>query len=324
MSMWRSKQQLSVVQRSSGSGRVLFVAATSSDSIETHDEDLDQTTALRITINANPGIALSSSSSSSAKVAMPAFYQWLLQSFQRHYDNATLIPCPFFRRRVADALDSVDLLIRFFIIRHKSLDFSLSYQPAAWRCKGDTTPKQIGIAIHDLAQVIRHDWHGGGTTNHNKGYYITGRLSHAIYRDDCYFDGPDPDMPVRGLRKYLNAASQLFDHKRSFAELLNLEIVRRDDDRITAAATTAPSSASSAAYSDYVVVAYWRLNGVLKLPWRPILPELTGRTYYYPDADGLIYRHVEQWDQSVLQAFAGTFWPPIQSQLSQSLRFLSE
>jgi hypothetical protein len=202
------------------------------------------------------------------------------------------------------------------------------YQPTAWRCKGDTTPKQTGITIHDLAQIIRHDWRGGGTTsttnNNNKGYYITGRLTHAIYRDDCYFDGPDPDMPVRGLRKYLNAASQLFDHKRSFAELLDLEIIRRENDSITAAAatTTAPSSSSSA--SDYVVVAHWRLNGVLKLPWRPTLPELTGRTYYYPDTDGLIYRHVEQWDQSVLQAFAGTFWPPIQSQLSQSFRFLSE
>ena len=68
-------------------------------------------------------------------------------------------------RALDEALDGVDLLIRFLIIRHKSIDFT-SYQPSAWRCKGDTTPKQVGIAIHDLAQVIRHDWHGTGTNHH--------------------------------------------------------------------------------------------------------------------------------------------------------------
>ena len=58
----------------------------------------------------------------------------------------------------------------------------------------------------------------------HKGYYITGKLNTTIYRDDCWFDGPDPDMPVRGVRKYLNAASQLFDVSASTAELLSLEI----------------------------------------------------------------------------------------------------
>jgi Uncharacterized conserved protein (DUF2358) len=170
----------------------------------------------------------------------------------------------------------------------------------------------MGIAIDDLAQIIRHDWNNNhnNNNNHNKGYYITGRLTHSIYRDDCFFDGPDPDMPVRGLRKYLNAASQLFEVRHSTAELVQLQIVSSidpeqqcndDNHRPTPAAV--------------VVVAHWRLNGVLKLPWHPKLPELTGRTYYYPDTNGLIYRHVEQWDQSVLQAFVGTFWSPIQDKL---------
>ena len=33
-------------------------------------------------------------------------------------------------------------------------------------------------------------------------YYVTGKLSAAIYSDDCIFDSPDPDMPVRSLRRF--------------------------------------------------------------------------------------------------------------------------
>jgi hypothetical protein len=277
--------------------------------------------------NENSKIASPPSSSPSSPVTtsdpatvvaavLPAFPQWLLQSFQRHYDRATLIPCPFFRRRVSDALDVCDQLIRFFLIRHKSLPWlELLGSPSAWRCKGDTSPKRIGISIDDLAQIIRHDWnnnynHNNINNNINKGYYITGRLTHAIYRDDCFFDGPDPDMPVRGLRKYLNAASQLFEVRPSTAELINLQIIN-----VVADAVTADHEQER---DVVVVVAHWRLNAVLKLPWHPILPELTGRTYYYPDTNGLIYRHVEEWDQSVLQAFVGTFWPPIQDKLVRS------
>ena len=61
--------------------------------------------------------------------------------------------------------------------------------------------------------------------NNGKGYYITGRLYKFIYRDDCLFDGPDPDMPVRGLAKYTGIASQLFEYRSSRADLLRpLEI----------------------------------------------------------------------------------------------------
>ena len=61
-----------------------------------------------------------------------------------------------------------------------------------------------------------------------KGYYITGNLNATIFRDDCRFVGPDPDMPVQGLRKYLNAASQLFERSKSCAELLSLDVVSDD------------------------------------------------------------------------------------------------
>ena len=171
------------------------------------------------------------------------------------------------------------MVIRFLIIRHKSLPL----QPPGWRCEGDTSPKRIGLSPHELVEVIRRDWR----QETNKGYYITGCLDRTVYRDDCLFDGPDPDMPVKGLRKYLNAASQLFDQRTSRAELIALQI------------------------QDDVIVAQWRMKGVLRLPWRPAVPTWTGSTTYHTDEDGLIYRHVETWDKSVIQAFLQTLWPEL-------------
>ena len=121
--------------------------------------------------------------------------------------------------------------------------------------------KSVNLALEEIREIIRQDWR----EDSNKGYYITGRLNTTIYRDDCFFNGPDPDMPVRGLRKYLNAASQLFDHASSTAELLSLDIA-----------------------DDYTIVARWRLQGVLHLPWHPELPTWTGSTTYHVDEEGLI------------------------------------
>ena len=171
-------------------------------------------------------------------------------------------------------------MIRFLIIRHKSLPL----EPPGWRCDGDTAPKRVNLSQQELMQVIRHDWR----PDTHKGYYITGRLSTSVFRDDCVFDGPDPDMPVRGLRKYLNAASQLFDHQKSRSELLSLDVNEKG-----------------------VIVAQWRMQGVLRLPWRPAVPSWTGSTTYYTDENGLIYRHEETWDKSVLQAFMQTLWPEV-------------
>lgn len=204
---------------------------------------------------------------------------WYAEDFKSIYERALTIRCPFFRRRASDFLDSVDEVIRFLVIRHKTL----IPPPPGWRCKGDTSAKQIHLSKTELLQVVRHDW----CTSSNKGYYITGKVTTSIYRDDCLFEGPDPDMPVRGLRKYLNAASQLFDHRHSSAELLGLEIGADDD----------------------TIVATWRLQGILRLPWRPQVPEWTGRTVYHTDEDGLIVRHVETWDISAMQAFLETLWP---------------
>jgi hypothetical protein len=206
------------------------------------------------------------------------------QHMDRWYRRAMNIKCPFFRRRASDILDSADMVMRFLVIRHKSLP--LIGPPPCWRGADEQALlKTCGLTIEETAAIIRKDW----KEETNKGYYITGRLNTTIYRDDCLFDGPDPDMPVRGLRKYLNAASQLFDQRESRSVLLSMRI------------------------GDDVIVAKWQMYGVLQLPWHPKLPKWTGTTVYHLDEKGLIYRHDETWDMSVFQAFFRTFAPSLAS-----------
>lgn len=197
------------------------------------------------------------------------------------YAKSLAIKCPFFRRRSADFLDGIDMIVRFLMVRHKSLDL---IPPPGCRGTKSTCRKTKGLDIEDIRNIIRTDWRA----DTHKGYYITGKLNTTIYRNDCLFDGPDPDMPVHGLRKYLNAASQLFDHKTSFSELLTLEVV---DDR--------------------TLFAKWQMRGILRLPWKPELPQWTGTTTYHLDDDGLIYLHEETWDMSVPEAFLKTLLPDV-------------
>lgn len=219
-------------------------------------------------------------SAAAASNVLSPWESWCVMHLEQQYEQALSIKCPFFRRRAADVLDATDMVVRFLIIRHKTL------QPPGWRCEGDTSPKQTGMSLSELMETIRNDW----CCETNKGYYITGRLTTAVYRDDCLFDGPDPDMPVRGLRKYLNAASQLFDQRHSRSELLDLQIDNTEHDT-------------------QKIVARWRMKGILRLPWRPAVPEWTGTTTYFTDDDGLIFKHQETWDVSVVQAFLQTLWP---------------
>jgi len=252
------------------------------------------------------------------------FEVFCVSRIEDYYREAMAIKCPFFRRRASDFLDGADMIMRFLVVRHKSLD--VLAPPPSWRCSGSTCRKIRNMPVEDIVDVIRADWkHNEG----DKGYYITGKLNTTVYRDDCIFDGPDPDMPgafrfffvfmfrlphyathrrliirtssfftaVRGLRKYLNAASQLFDQRKSRSKLLALEVVKDD-----------------------VIVARWRMNGILRLPWRPELPTWTGTTTYYRDSSGLIYKHEETWDMTVFQAFLRTFLPSLARRIWPSRR----
>lgn len=237
-----------------------------------------------VTTRTMPSLVDSRLYSSISEEATPAtaLETWCVSRLDDLYTRSITIKCPFFRRRAADALDSLDMVLRFLIIRHKSLGL---LPPLGCRATTVTSLKHTNLPLSTIQQTIQKDWH-----EHNlKGYYITGRLNTTIYRDDCLFDGPDPDMPVKGLRKYLASASQLFDVAQSESELRSLRI---GDEPNT-------------------IVATWRMAGVLRLPWRPSLPTMTGSTTYHLDDDGLIYRHIETWDMSVEEAFLKTFYPAL-------------
>ena len=196
---------------------------------------------------------------------------------EKAYRNALSLRCPFFRRRATDVLEFTDSTIRQLMGNSAA-----SLGPAiALRGIDNGGEKLIGLSISDLAEILRKDWR----EDNNKGYYVTGRLTANVYRDDCLFDGPDPDMPVRGIRKYMNAASQLFEYKSTTSELLSLRI------------------------HEGTVVARWRFIGTMRLPWKPKLPAFTGTTVYFTDSSGLIHKHIETWDISVLQAFIQVFFP---------------
>jgi len=198
------------------------------------------------------------------------------------------IRCPFWRRRAADLLETALGLGRFFLARHKRLDVN----PLVI----STGSKTTGLDLVEIKDHIQNDFQKGK-------YYVSGKLTKSIYADDCYFDSPDPDMPVRGLRKYVDAISHLFDQKQSDIQLLDIRIL--DDKR---------------------VLARWRLEGTLMLPWRPKFKAYTGCTVYEVDSRGLIVRHIEKWSISALDAFISTVAPdwPLAAEPALSAEKLKE
>lgn len=235
-----------------------------------------------------------------SSLALNPIEAWCITHMDVMYSKSLSIKCPFLRRRMADFLDGLDMVMRFLVIRHKSLP--LIGPPPGCRSllEHPNRAKIQHLELSELIETIRHDW----KSHNHKGYYITGRLNTTIYRDDCFFDGPDPDMPVKGLRKYLNAASQLFDTATSTAELISLQLGEVKNG-IDESSTILPKDTYA------TIVARWRLQGVLHLPWHPSLPTWTGTTVYHLDENHLIYRHEEFWDISVLQAFMQTLWPQV-------------
>ncbi|KAL7538105.1 hypothetical protein ACHAWF_005995 [Thalassiosira exigua] len=248
-------------------------------------------------------------------------------NLDRLYERSNAIKCPFFRRRAADLIDGAAMMAQFLLIRHKSLpgisDLFLDSVTAPSsssvddiptfvmdvfsapgckprgrhiKCHPDgTAQKTRKLPIEDIAQRINRDW-TEGVAGKDKGYYITGKLDSTIYRDNCFFTGPDPDMPVRGLRKYLSAASHLFDPRESNAQLLSIRFFE-----------------SGGEGGHGMIEVKWRLGGVIMLPWHPIVEPWTGTTYYHLDEEKLIYLHEESWDISVWRAFIVTLYPQAKS-----------
>ena len=197
------------------------------------------------------------------------------------------VKCPFWRRRFGDTVSSAIVVCEFVGARHKSLldrqwlpgsDTSLLDDAGLKLPAPSMGVKTMGLPVEEVMAVVRRDFEEGS-------YYVSGKLSQAVYDDACFFDGPDPDFPVRSLQRYSDALSGLFDPEMSSIELVAMEGV-----------------------DDSSFVAHWRLSGHLKLPWRPAIKPYAGATRYELNSDGLICSHTEAWSISAVDAFVSTAW----------------
>lgn len=199
------------------------------------------------------------------------------------HEQAQAVPCPFFRRRFTDTVESAQLVMRWVHARHKSLPIEQPAIPLPFA--GD---KLEHLALTALADVLREDF--------GRHAYVNGRLTRAVYDDDCLFDGPDPDMPVRGVRKYCLAVSGLFDVRRSECRLLGEPLV---DERAR------------------TIRCHWRLSGRLRLPWKPEFKPYLGCTTYHIDPNtGLISKALEKWSIHPFIAFLSVVLPRLADRLA--------
>lgn len=138
-------------------------------------------------------------------------------------------------------------------------------------------PKLTGLSPEELADRIRDDFV-------RKQYYVTGNLSSELFADDCLFT--DPTIKVTGWKFYTDAVKTLFDADQSKADLISLEVLDGGDLQLK-----------------------WRLEGVIK-PWpgHPSIKPYTGVTRYVQNSDGLISKHLETWDTSIIDVFLSVFW----------------
>mmetsp|Transcript_6392 Transcript_6392/g.11721 ORF Transcript_6392/g.11721 Transcript_6392/m.11721 type:complete len:329 (+) Transcript_6392:100-1086(+) len=260
------------------------------------DEPISQRPPVSVSVESSPYLSIPMSSqlalsSSPSDVVLSPFEVWCLHRMDRWYTKSQSLKCPFLRRRSGDILDTLEAIMKHVTIR--KVCWPLMGPPQAHRPAGTNkktnTLKHKGLSVSQLYQHVLEDWK---PETDGKGYYITGKLTTQVYKDSCLFLGPDPDMPIHGLRKYVGVASHLFDYDTSMATLHSLEIEELD--------------------SKSVLVAKWTLSGILRLPWKPSLPTFSGTTIYHIDGtDGLITCHEESWDCSVARAFCHTLLPEL-------------
>lgn len=240
-------------------------------------------------------------STSSDVAVLSPIEAWCLSKLDQWYSKSQAFKCPFLRRRSGDMLDSLESVMKHTVIRKAC--WPLMGPPQAHRPAGTNkktnTVKYKGLSLSELHALVLNDWK---PDTDGKGYYVTGKLTTPIYRDDCLFLGPDPDMPIHGLRKYVGVASHLFDYDTSQATLHVLEKQAQEK----------------------VLFAKWTLSGILRLPWQPSLPTFSGTTTYHFDDDGLIYRHEETWDCSATRAFCHTLFPQVAEAIWKTDRGLND
>ena len=279
----------------------------------------------------NDTVALSSSSapSPSTPVAVPLALGQRLEEF-----DPAIIKCPFFRRRATDFLEGAVLCGRWLASRHKSLDLSFGLLPlrqpfvdgiASRDIFNDEEPQQKGL-------VGSHSFGGRKVLRASRSIVlsvlaedfaerqcqVTGRLSRQYFSENCEFDGPDPDMPVRGTGKYLDASTNLFNHRASRCDLLAAGYVHRETHRdrkdlrreiqeelgeMLVARTNMRVGNTEKHDGDLVIL--WRIEGTVNLPWHPTIKPYYGATFFQRSPEtGLIVRAREYWSISAVDAFA--------------------
>ena len=187
--------------------------------------------------------------------------------------KAESLKCPFFRRRFLDAADAARQSTAWLAARHKSILGFMLYTPSI------EAPSHTWTREETL-KAIKNDF--------MNRYYVTGRLSLDHYHPRCFFDSPDPDMPVRSPEVFASALKGLFDRRSSSLELL-------EEPRLVGNA----------------IVAEWRLPGRLGLPWTPSIKPFVGRTTFTLDEHGLVSRHVEEWSLPAWDAFLAALVPSL-------------
>lgn len=212
----------------------------------------------------------------------------------RIFDCSIKVRCPFYKRRAVDFIEGLHYL-KHMIEHDGKVGLPYMVKRDIFNHQKLGKAKLTGLTMAQICESIYQDWCPSTAHLPGKGYYITGRLNQSIYRYDCIFQGPDPDMPVFGLWKYLLSVSQLFNVKNSKAELIKpLEIDQR------------------------TIIAQWRIEGQINLPWKPYVKPWIGKTIYHIDEDGLIARHEETWEIGVLEAFLGILQPSSSSIITSS------
>eukprot|EP00536_Pseudo-nitzschia_multiseries_P009793 jgi/Psemu1/24280/gm1.24280_g len=104
----------------------------------------------------------SSAATATATASLNPIESWCTTHVNVWYDKSLTLKCPFIRRRMTDMLDGLDMVMRFLIIRHKSLP--LIGPPPGCRSaiatgrSTATNNKHKHLELAELVETIRFDW----------------------------------------------------------------------------------------------------------------------------------------------------------------------
>jgi len=135
------------------------------------------------------------------------------------------------------------------------------------------------VGVEELKNIL-------ATAIRDGQYFINpGAMPLDVFDDGCRFK--DPTTDVVGLSRYVKALGVLFDPARSSVTLDSIRVSNPNQ-----------------------IVATWRQEGYLKLPWNPYVPPYESQTTWTLDpSSGLITMQEHKWSISAFEALRETFTP---------------